>query len=370
METEFSLDELNQKLLDLFYQSKTSFLIGAGCSKCAGLPLMDELTTIVTEEIAKEDNEIKGLFNNIIKQYSNKINIEDILSELQDIYAILQRQFYKGKEKPFYTIDNNKYGNDIVENTILKIKTIIKDKIGANIPTLSYHRSFCDNIHKRMLSGREKTKSSIDYFILNYDNLIEDALALENIDFTDGFVGGSTAWWNPILYENSSQVNVYKLHGSIDWYKGKNSFPIRLRHTLPISEIDEEEVLIYPSTVKYIESQKNPYQIMLNKFRSSLVDNENHVLFSMGYGFNDNHINYELENGLVNSSGSLTLVALLGTETLPNKINEWIGDEKINKQILAITKKDVWIDGQNLYREDKELEYYKFEKIIEILKRN
>jgi len=371
MDLDFSFDELNQKLMDLFYQSKTSFLIGAGCSKCAGLPLMDELTTIITEEITKEDNEISLLYNDILNQYSNNINIEDILSELQDIYAILERQYNKGIKNPKYTLNDIQYVKATVEKTILNIKTIIKKKIGGNIPTLSYHRSFCDYIHKKMLAGREKTKDSIDYFILNYDNLFEDSLALENINFTDGFVGGSTAWWDPNLYNNFSPVNVYKLHGSIDWYRGLNSLPIRLRNTLSTKEIaDNKEVLIYPSTKKYVESQKNPYQIMINKFRASLVENENHVLFTIGYGFNDNHINSELENGLLNSTGSLSTVILLGSETLPEVINDWITNERISKQILAITKKEIYIDGQNVYKGSKELEYYLFEKIIEILKRN
>lgn len=371
MDLNFSFDELNQKLMDLFYQSKTSFLIGAGCSKCAGLPLMDELTTNIKEEITKEASEVSALYNDIINQYSTNINIEDILSELQDIYAILERQSNKGIETPKYTLNENQYDKEAVENTILKIKTIIKEKIGGNIPTLSFHRAFCDNIHKRMLAGREKTKDSIDYFILNYDNLFEDSLALENINFTDGFVGGSTAWWNPDLYNNSSQVNVYKLHGSIDWYRGINSFPIRLRNTLSKEEIANcEEVMIYPSTIKYVESQKNPYQIIINKFRTSLVDNESHVIFTMGYGFNDNHINAELENGLLNSSGSLSAVILLGTEELPDVIKSWLNNDQISKQILAITKKEIWVDGQNVYKDAKELEYYMFEKVIEILKRN
>lgn len=37
------------QITKLLSQSKRAFIIGAGCSKCAGLPLMEELTQKVLE---------------------------------------------------------------------------------------------------------------------------------------------------------------------------------------------------------------------------------------------------------------------------------------------------------------------------------
>ncbi len=43
------------ELVKLLSQSKRVFVLGAGCSKCAGLPLMEELTAEVLKEIPKTD---------------------------------------------------------------------------------------------------------------------------------------------------------------------------------------------------------------------------------------------------------------------------------------------------------------------------
>ena len=39
------------ELANLLSQSKQAFLLGAGCGKCAGLPLMEELTQKILESI-------------------------------------------------------------------------------------------------------------------------------------------------------------------------------------------------------------------------------------------------------------------------------------------------------------------------------
>ena len=68
---------------ELLSDTRRAFLIGAGCSRCAGLPSMDELT-----EFAINSTELKGTNKQIlcsIKQHFNgasSSHIEDYLSEL------------------------------------------------------------------------------------------------------------------------------------------------------------------------------------------------------------------------------------------------------------------------------------------------
>ena len=44
-----------EEFVKLLSQSRRAFLIGAGCSKCAGLPLMEELTQEVLAAIPSTD---------------------------------------------------------------------------------------------------------------------------------------------------------------------------------------------------------------------------------------------------------------------------------------------------------------------------
>ena len=41
----------------------------------------------------------------------------------------------------------------------------------------------------------------MDYLVLNYDTVLEDALALERVPFSDGLDGGVTGWWNPETFD-------------------------------------------------------------------------------------------------------------------------------------------------------------------------
>ena len=45
------IDGYLQELENLLTQCRVALLMGAGCSKCAGLPLMDELTDIVQKNL-------------------------------------------------------------------------------------------------------------------------------------------------------------------------------------------------------------------------------------------------------------------------------------------------------------------------------
>ena len=95
------------------------------------------------------------------------------------------------------------------------------------------HRAFVRAIHKSLRPGKWASDQSVDYLVLNYDTLIEDALALERMPFSDGLDGGSTGWWNPTTLDRTDLVaRVLKLHGSINWCElpGRNTSKTNREH--------------------------------------------------------------------------------------------------------------------------------------------
>src|SRR5258707_4787686 len=81
------------KLEQLMTQSGRAFLLGAGCSSCAGLPLTAQLTS---EALASKDldTSTKEILTAIQDNFSGAKgpNIEDYLSELVDLLAIADRR--------------------------------------------------------------------------------------------------------------------------------------------------------------------------------------------------------------------------------------------------------------------------------------
>ena len=381
------IQEYYEKIPELLGQPRVSFLIGAGCSVCAGLPFMGGLTNQICDSLSPDktsnldEKEAYELLQEIKMKFDglDNVSIEDFLSEIQDIDAILHRQSTKGIKNPTYPSNSGKYGVLHTKLLLKHIKEEIRKILGGDINTITFHRKFCKAIHYDLVKGRNRTKHPVNYFVLNYDTLIEDALALEGISFDDGFVGGATAWWDYLRFggeeyllggKRALEAKVYKLHGSIDWIRPeKSEFPIRMRLTLPKEEIigNGEPVVIYPSSTKYKETQYDPYAQMMMSFRKYLTATENHILAIIGYGFNDEHINIEIYNAIRNSNGALSVVIFYGGDKLSSSLGSWLLDEDINSRILILGKKGIWKDGHELLKASKDIEWYKFESLCDLV---
>lgn len=89
--------EAVSKFEELLNQSGRAFLIGAGCSKCAGLPLTAELTEKVLGSTELDDTS-KALLTAVRQLFDGSANahIEDLLSELIDLLAIAERRVERG----------------------------------------------------------------------------------------------------------------------------------------------------------------------------------------------------------------------------------------------------------------------------------
>ena len=82
-----------QDMRDLLSQSRLAFLLGAGCSSKAGLPLMPGLTDEVLEH-SKIGEETKELLDTVCGLFSGAecATIEDYMSEIVDLLSIAERR--------------------------------------------------------------------------------------------------------------------------------------------------------------------------------------------------------------------------------------------------------------------------------------
>jgi hypothetical protein len=85
-----------------------------------------------------------------------------------------------------------------------------------------------------------------------------------------------------------SFVYLCKLHGSINWIEeSKGLFPIREKQNISPGA---ERVMIYPTPAKQNVSFGSPYSDLFREFQTRIV-REQSVLFVLGYGFTDEHVN-------------------------------------------------------------------------------
>ena len=359
-----------EELVKLLSQSKRVFVIGAGCSKCAGLPLMEELTVEVLKEIPEVDKThtiLQGLANNFTK--STGCTIEDYMSELVDLISIADRRELRCAEVATVTIGANEYSAKDLRGALATIKQKIEYAFINRQIRIHYHRQFTRAVHGRLQSGKAGSIHPVDYFTLNYDTLLEDALALERIPLADGFNGGATGWWDAKAYNDSSaHARVYKVHGSIDWcLLDDDVLPRRIRHGLKDNR-EREPVLIWPAATKYREAQRDPYAQILNMMRCTLRPSQNSevVLTVIGYSFNDYHINDELDRALKESDGRLTILVFTNYDKPQGILDAWLSDPNLKERVRIHAKRG-FFHADTKIESNADISWWKFEALIRIL---
>jgi len=163
--------------------------MGAGTSKCAGLPLLDELTKSVLKS-PKLTAPGKAILTTLVGNFAGakNPNIEDYLSELIDLLAIAERRTSRGASLQLIEIGGSHHSEAAMRGMVRDIKAAIVETLCC-ATDLEAHREFVRAVHKAVRPGKRAVDQSVDYLVLNYDTLLEDALALEKLPYADGVEG-------------------------------------------------------------------------------------------------------------------------------------------------------------------------------------
>ena len=114
--------------------------------------------------------------------------------------------------------------------------------------------------------------------------------------------------------------NLFKLHGSISWYKKDGQ--IYEKNYADIKS--DETVMIYPTPLKDRTTLMVPYSDLFRSFETALLK-QNSVLITLGYSFSDDHINRLILNALAIPTFKLIV---LGQSDAINKLIE-LDDKRV-----------------------------------------
>lgn len=361
--------EAINKLDELLSHSK-AVLLGAGASICAGLPLTNQLTTraLVSDRLSEDSKKILNAIQASFIGANPASHIEDYLSELVDWLAIAARRANRNVAANKVTIGNFEYNNDQLLQAIDEIKHAIFQVINVEVDS-EIHERFVQALHRPMRPGKESQSGAIDYLVMNYDTLIEDALALSKLRYADGLEGGVSGWWNTSTFEQKNlDARVFKLHGSINWAEHPPSTtPLRIAPHLKRSQ-QGSKIMIWPASTKYRETQLDPYAELMKRARSVLnpQDGDQRVLLVSGYSFGDSHINLEIERGLRSSNGNLTVIVFTSDAEPMGILRGWHEDKVINEQVLIFADKG-FFHADHKVISAASIEWWKFENLTQLL---
>jgi len=328
----------------------------------------------LTQETLKSDvldTTTKTILKAIEKLFdgATDANIEDYLSELIDLLAIADRRTARGAKQKDVFIEGVSYSEVQLRAASDQIKRGIA-KIFDKKVNIETHQSFIRALHRPLRPGKPTSGQTVDYLVLNYDTLLEDALALERVSFADGIDGGVTGWWEPETFDRDGlAARVFKLHGSINWCElPDDPLPRRIGDSLQITGASERRILIWPASTKYRETQLDPYAQLAERARRVLrPDSGSHcVLVVCGYRFADAHINLELDRALRESKGYLTIVVFTSDNEPSGQLEKWHKDASVADQVMIFANRG-FFHGTQSAATTKDLLWWKFENITRLL---
>ncbi len=295
-----------QRLRQYLELRNLNVLIGNGCSLPLGAPSIGNTAALLPEldqspyRLTNEDcqKRARTLLNHLLPKKAT-IGVEPILTVLANVQAnelLLQSTaMLGGVEVP--TADARCLESLLKKWLFHKCKTLT----GVPDGDLRFHEEFL-----RRILLRSTTLPRAKIFTLNYDLLLERALDNLGVLYFDGFLGTinrtlrTESYHYDLYYPGETTegrvsrvdrvLHLYKLHGSINWRRrSTTASDVIISHADP-TEAEFGDVMIYPSPLKVTEMNGYPYSEMFRHF-SSHIHQPQSVLITVGYSFQDSHIN-------------------------------------------------------------------------------
>lgn len=294
------------------------FLLGAGASYDAQIPLSNDMVNDVEKFVTQKDNwkPYKNLYyylkssilysKGIFGQFNYTFNIEDLLIVLE---ALVQRD--KSIMYPYIGNWNMRLVEFAGENfeNIESFKAIVKEQISEWVkPKEGYDKA---TYYEGFLNLQTEFGKTMKVFTLNYDLCFERTIkAKQDIIIELGF---SDRTWH---YKNFDSIEsrqtethfaLYKLHGSINWEKNEEGF-ILLK-----DDPTRNAELIFG--LPYKLTSTDPYFFYATEFRKSLLDDHSKVIVCIGYSFYDEYLNLFIAQAMKDNSDRVLLVVTFCEES-------------------------------------------------------
>lgn len=344
---------------------EVTFLLGAGFSKPFGGPLVFDLHDIVSEKpkmyfdmssFEVRDYTLRDIYSNTQRFHDEKElpSTKEQIEFFTKYKSFLVAEYLKVKHSlPSYELvlgqmsrdtllfdiyDNPDYTNYPRRNKIIELGDFIESKFETNskyynliincldfLTLLVFHRIKesidTEQVPEPLITEYiKKSTTNVNILSLNYDNIVEDLLLKNGIEYSDGFENEK---WDisefPIYKFNASsfevdKVKLFKLHGSINYgFVGINTVGKYIETTTirfnskDMAEIKSELKAKEGYTFHNREFIIGSYNKAEKYFRRTFIDlfnigisklNLSDTLIVIGYSFQDIPINLIISNWL------------------------------------------------------------------------
>ncbi|MEE9553008.1 MAG: SIR2 family protein [candidate division Zixibacteria bacterium] len=258
------------------------FFFGAGASKPADVPTTVEFVEQFGRKLkGKELEHFEKLKDSLVIHQEIKQKVENPPIDIEMILENLVR-LEESEEDPLLSILSISMDIDELKKLSLskKLKSFIKEK-GIVQPE--------NTLYLKPLRDLITIYNSIGIISTNYDIVIEQFCNSQKLKLEDGF--GNVFEFDR-LRKDGPQIKLYKIHGSILWYRSKTGqfykLPVETKGNIKTVFGEElEPLIIYPMRKwQYIE----PTFEIINEAKKIMRDPDIKLIYVFGYSFRDDHV--------------------------------------------------------------------------------
>ncbi|MDO9015023.1 MAG: SIR2 family protein, partial [Polynucleobacter sp.] len=252
-----------------------------------GVPLIPTIAGLTKNVLVA----LEGKYGKVLAALASEIgcnpNIEQILSRVRTIAEILGENVMHGLKGPDY--------KDLGE----AICNEIGKAVSVTLPLEA-------NPYSELAGwiGGTSREHAFEIFTPNYDLLMEEAFERAHIPYFDGFCGSHEPFFDSATIANADLpprwARLWKLHGSLGW-------DLNSRGEITRGRGASATRLIYPTHLKYDETQKLPYSAFFERLRRFLHQPDT-LLMTCGFSFFDAHLYAVIDEALA-ANRAATVIA-------------------------------------------------------------
>jgi hypothetical protein len=159
---------------------------------------------------------------------------------------------------------------------------------------------------KLLIHMFESSLSTVNMITTNYDRLGEYACEQAGIHHYSGFTHG---FFRQLAAPNdlavNRKVNIWKVHGSLDWFKSPTQEIVAFSNINGVPPQYEPQI-VTPGSQKYHRTHMEPYRSIINHADQAITAANSYLC--VGYGFNDEHIQPKLMVKCMRQNIPITIV--------------------------------------------------------------
>ena len=279
------------------------FFLGAGASAHAGIMTVGPMTDAFVEHIRRTKHRLHGTLSEIVARLAKKTapNVPDIEAILRTLHRLID---HRSDEISGFLAETHGISLKDLNDLKDELQKFIREKVLRPV-TVDYLAPLLD----------PTWGTPVEIFSVNYDPCVELLCRAAQRRLIDGF----TPEWNPLSLEANDEaaVYLYKLHGSVLWFKTDDGWPIKI----PIGSLPKANGKLELYDGRRVEPiilspmHKQPMEAPLLDFSYLFKERleQANFLIVIGYSFRDGYLSALLRDAM--SSNANLHVVIIGPDS-------------------------------------------------------